>query len=189
MEINFISPEQAEIRRTNGERLHMIDVRSPAEYGLVHAAGARLYPLEDLQPKKIATELGISAKMPAVLLCAGGTRARKAAERFHAEGIPHCLVVEGGTKAWEAAGLPVLRGKGMISIERQVRIGAGTMIVLGWVLGWQVDPRWFFLSGFIGPGLIFAGLTDWCGMGLLLAKMPWNRSKALACKLKSSPQA
>lgn len=187
MEITLISPEEAEVRRVNGEKLHLIDVRSPAEYGLIHATGARLYPLEDLQPKKIAMELGISSKMPAVLLCAGGTRARKAAERFHKEGIPDCLVVEGGTKAWEAAGLPVFRGKGMISIERQVRIGAGTMIVLGLVLGFQVNPRWFYLSGFVGTGLIFAGVTDWCGMGLLLAKMPWNRSKPLACKMKSSP--
>ena len=184
MEINLISPVQAEGRRAKGETLALIDVRSPAEYGAVHATGARLYPLDDLQPKKIAAELGISAQVPAVLLCAGGNRARKAAEKFHAEGIPHCLVVEGGTKAWEAAGLPVVRGQGMISIERQVRIGAGTMVLLGVLLGSWVDPLWFLLSGFVGAGLIFAGITDWCGMGLLLAKMPWNQAKTVACQLK-----
>ena len=105
-------------------------------------------------------------------------------QKFHAEGIPHCLVVEGGTKAWEAAGLPVVRGQGMISIERQVRIGAGAMVLLGVVLGAWVDPYWFFLSGLVGAGLIFAGVTDWCGMGLLLAKMPWNQAKPVACQLK-----
>ena len=184
MSVETISAVLAEERRQRGEGLHFVDVRSPAEYHAVHATGAKLYPLDTLDPKGIASELGISAQAPAVLLCAGGNRARKAAEKFHAEGIPHCLVVEGGTKAWEAAGLPVVRGKGMISIERQVRIGAGTMVLLGVVLGAWVDPFWFFLSGFVGAGLIFAGVTDWCGMGLVLAKMPWNQTKPVVCALK-----
>ncbi len=183
MEIALIPAVQAEARRSRGEPLALVDVRSPAEFLSVHAAGALLFPLDDLQPKKIAVELGISEHHPVVLLCASGNRARKAAENFHAEGVPHCLVVEGGTKAWEAAGLPVVRGKGMISIERQVRIGAGSMVLLGLFLG-LVDPRWYLLSGFIGAGLVFAGITDWCGMGLLLAKMPWNRAKPGCCQLK-----
>ncbi len=184
MEINLISPAQAEARRLKGDSLALVDVRSPAEFQSVHATGARLFPLDDLQPKKIAAELGISERQPVVLLCAGGNRARKAAEKFHAEGIPHCLVVEGGTKAWEAAGLPVVKAKGAISIERQVRIGAGTMVLVGVLLGAWVDPFWFYWSGFVGAGLIFAGITDWCGMGLLLAKMPWNQAKPIACQLK-----
>ena len=184
MEIQIISPTLAQERRSKGENLAFVDVRSPAEFESVHATGAKLYPLDSLDPKRISSELGISSQTPVVLLCAGGNRARKAAEKFHAEGIPHCLVVEGGTKAWEAAGLPVVRGKGAISIERQVRIGAGTMVLLGVVLGSWVDPLWFFLSGFVGAGLIFAGITDWCGMGMLLAKMPWNQAKPVACQLK-----
>ena len=164
--------------------MHFVDVRSPAEYEAVHAKGAKLYPLDELDPKRVSAELGVSAETPVVLLCAGGNRARKAAEKFHAEGIPHCLVVEGGTKAWDAAGLPVVRGKGAISIERQVRIGAGMMVLLGVLLGSWVDPLWFFLSGLVGAGLIFAGITDWCGMGMLLAKMPWNQAKPVACQLK-----
>ena len=108
MEIVTITPIRAEEKRAKGEGLHFVDVRSPAEYEAVHATGAKLYPLDTLDPKRVATELGISAQAPVVLLCAGGNRARKAAEKFHAEGIPHCLVVEGGTKAWEAAGLPVV---------------------------------------------------------------------------------
>jgi hypothetical protein len=63
----------------------------------------------------------------------------------------------------------------MISIERQVRIGAGTLVLTGVLLGAYVDPAFYGLSGFIGAGLIFAGVTDWCGMGLLIAKAPWNR--------------
>ena len=186
MEIIVARPEQLEARRLAGERMHFVDVRSPEEFQRVHVTGALLYPLDGLQPKKIAIELGISAQSPAALLCAGGTRALRAAEKFLAEGIPHCLVVEGGTKAWEVAGLPVVRGQGVISIERQVRIGAGTMVLLGVLLGSRVDPLWFFLSGFVGAGLIFAGVTDWCGMGLLLAKMPWNQSSVGAEKIRPS---
>ena len=186
MKIVLIRPEQVEARRLAGERMSFVDVRSPEEFQRVHVTGALLYPLNGLQPKKIAIELGISAQSPAALLCAGGTRARRAAEKFLAEGIPHCLVVEGGTKAWEAAGLPVVRGQGVISIERQVRIGAGTLVLLGVLLGSWVDPFWFFLSGFVGAGLIFAGVTDWCGMGLLLAKMPWNQSPGGAGKIRPS---
>lgn len=184
MEILTITPAGAEERRAKGEGLRFVDVRSPAEYKAVHVTGAELYPLDTLDPRRVAADLGISAQAPLVLLCAGGNRARQAAEKFHAEGIPHCLVVEGGTKAWEAAGLPVVRGKGAISIERQVRIGAGMMVLVGVLLGSWVDPLWFFLSGLVGAGLIFAGITDWCGMGLLLAKMPWNQAKTVACQLK-----
>jgi len=184
MEIILISPTQAEARRAKGENLAFVDVRSPAEFEAIHATGAKLHPLDVLDPKRIVSELGISKQQPVVLLCASGNRARKAAEKFYAEGVPHCLVVEGGTKAWEAAGLPVVRGKGAISIERQVRIGAGLMVLLGVLLGSWVDPLWFFLSGFIGAGLVFAGITDWCGMGMLLAKMPWNQAKPVGCQLK-----
>jgi hypothetical protein len=82
--------------------------------------------------------------------------------------------------------LPVTNGKGVISIERQVRIGAGTIVLAGVLLGHYVHPWWYFLSGFIGCGLIFAGITDWCGMGLLLAKMPWNQAKPKAIGFNGS---
>ena len=82
--------------------------------------------------------------------------------------------VEGGTQAWDAAGLPVIRGQKAISLERQVRIAAGSLVLTGAVLSHWVHPWWIGLSGFVGAGLIFAGITDTCGMGLLLARMPWN---------------
>lgn len=93
-----------------------------------------------------------------------------------AAGYSGIHVVEGGTQGWVAAGLPVVSlGKKSISIERQVRIGAGILVLLGIVLGFMVHPGFFVLSGFIGAGLVFAGVTDWCGMALLLARAPWNR--------------
>ena len=77
--------------------------------------------------------------------------------------------------AWQAAGLPVNRGQAGLSLERQVRIAAGVLVLSGVVLGTWVDPAFYGLSGFVGAGLIFAGVTDWCGMGLLLARAPWNQ--------------
>ena len=186
MSADRISPLQVVSRIKNGEKIHLVDVRSPAEFQAVHAEGAILCPLDTLNPRRLAEQLGLSSTAPAALLCASGNRAKKAAEKFFSEGIPHCLVVEGGTHAWEAAGLPVTKGKGVISIERQVRIGAGTVVLAGVLLGHYVHPGWYFLSGFIGCGLIFAGITDWCGMGLLLAKMPWNQAKPKAVGFNGS---
>jgi len=183
MSADRISPLQVVSRIKNGEKIHLVDVRAPGEFNAVHAEGAILCPLDNLNPRQLAQQLGLSSTAPAALLCASGNRAKKAAEKFFSEGIPHCLVVEGGTHAWEVAGLPVTKGKGVISIERQVRIGAGTMVLVGVLLGHYVHPGWYFLSGFIGCGLIFAGTTDWCGMGLLLAKMPWNQTKQKNCRI------
>jgi hypothetical protein len=75
------------------------------------------------------------------------------------------------------AGLPLVRGKKAISLERQVRITAGTLVLLGTVLGWLVHPAFIGLSAFVGGGLVFAGITDTCGMGMILAVMPWNQVK------------
>jgi rhodanese-related sulfurtransferase len=85
-------------------------------------------------------------------------------------------VIEGGTEAWASLGLPVEgTGRKTISIERQVRIGAGALVLTGVILGFLVNPGYFSLSAFVGAGLLFAGITDWCSMGLLLARAPWNR--------------
>jgi rhodanese-related sulfurtransferase len=83
--------------------------------------------------------------------------------------------VEGGTLAWEAAGLPVVRGQKVISLERQVRIVAGFLVLVGALLAMTVHPYFAGLSAFVGAGLMFAGITDTCGMGMLLARMPWNQ--------------
>ena len=176
MSAGLMSPLQVVTRIKNGEKIHLVDVRSPGEFNAVHAEGAILCPLDTLNPRQLAQQLGLSSSSTAALLCAAGNRAKKASEKFLAEGIPYCLVVEGGTQAWEAAGLSVIKGKGVISIDRQVRIGAGSLILTGVLLGYFIHPVWYFLSGFVGFGLIFAGITDWCGMGLLLAKMPWNQT-------------
>ena len=112
---------------------------------------------------------------PLYMICRSGSRGRQACEKFLAAGYHNVVNVEGGTLAWERAGLPVVRGKKAISLERQVRIAAGSLVVLGTALGAFVHPGFLGLAAFVGAGLVFAGITDTCGMGMLLARMPWNR--------------
>jgi rhodanese-related sulfurtransferase len=152
--------------------LAVIDVRTPAEYEEVHVAEARLHPLERLN----AAGLDLSKAAPVYVLCRTGGRAAQAARKLEEAGFTQAIVVKGGTQAWIDAGLPVVRGeRKVISLERQVRIAAGSLVLTGVVLGFTVHPGFFGLSGFVGGGLIFAGITDWCGMGLLIARAPWNR--------------
>jgi rhodanese-related sulfurtransferase len=113
-----------------------------------------------------------------VLVCRSGKRAEQARRKLAAAGCGNLAVLEGGVTAWEQAGLPVKRGKAVLSLERQVRIAAGLLVLAGVVLGFLVHPGFFGLSAFVGAGLTFAGLTDWCGMAQLLAKMPWNQRAA-----------
>jgi rhodanese-related sulfurtransferase len=174
MSIATISPTDLQARIARGEKPLLVDVRSPAEHAAVHVPGVVLMPLERLDPQSFPRDGGT-----AYLLCQAGGRATRAAETLTSAGIT-CCVVTGGTSAWAAAGLPVNRGRGVISIERQVRIGAGLVVVIGVTLGLSVHPGFVGLAGFVGAGLIFAGITDWCGMGLLLAKAPWNQRTVTA---------
>jgi hypothetical protein len=90
--------------------------------------------------------------------------------------------VDGGTLACEAAGLPLVRGKRTLSLDRQVRIAIGLLVLLGAVLGWTVHAAFVALSAFCGAGLIFAGITDRCPLAMAIARMPWNRaSQAKSC--------
>ena len=150
----------------------LIDVRTPVEFAEVHVSQARSVPLDELKPGS----LQLPKDQPVYLLCRGGQRAAKAADKFAKEGFAQPVVVEGGTLAWIAANLPVTRGTTkVISLERQVRIVAGAIVLTGVLLARCVNFNFIWLSGFVGAGLVFAGITDFCGMGLFLAKMPWNR--------------
>lgn len=160
----------------------LLDVRTPVEFAQTHVPGSTLLPLSHLQAKTVAE---LAAGRPVYLLCQTGNRARQAADIIEKAGLNSATVIQGGMNAWEAAGLPVQRGRATMSLERQVRIAAGTLVFLGVILGFFVHPAFFGLSGFVGAGLVFAGLTDTCGMGLLLARMPWNTGSSCsgaACK-------
>jgi rhodanese-related sulfurtransferase len=177
MSVPTITPNELEALRRQGRTIELIDVRTPVEYREVHAEPARLVPLDALDPKALMEARNGTRDEPLYLICRSGSRGRQACERFHAAGYTNVVNVEGGTQAWEQAGLPVVRGKKGISLERQVRIAAGALVVLGTALGAFVHPAFLAVAAFVGAGLIFAGVTDTCGMGMLLARMPWNRAE------------
>lgn len=156
----------------------VIDVRLPAEFREAHASIARNVPLDTLDPDKVIAGRTAKTSDPLYVICQSGSRSRTACEKFLAAGFSQVVSVEGGTRSWDAAGLPVIRGKKTVSLERQVRIAAGFLVLLGVVLGWIVHPWLVGLSAFVGAGLMFAGITDTCGMAMLLAKMPWNQTGA-----------
>jgi rhodanese-related sulfurtransferase len=173
-----ISPSQLADFLRSGRRLTLIDVRTPAEFGEVHVDVAHNMPLDRLDPQQVAALAGDG---PVYFVCKSGNRSQKACEKLLAAGVKDVVSVEGGTTACEAAGLPVVRGRKVMSLERQVRIAAGSLVAIGAALAaFGPDPLWkdigAGLAGFVGCGLVFAGVTDTCGMAMLIARMPWNQS-------------
>ncbi len=150
----------------------VVDVRTPVEFRATHLEESKLRPLVSLDPATVEAE---AEGRPIVVICQSGARSRVAVQRLEAAGLEDVGVLEGGIEAWERAGLPVIRGVGAVSLERQVRIGAGALVVTGVALGLVLHPGWTLLSGFVGAGLIFAGITNTCGMAMVLARMPWNQ--------------
>ncbi len=155
--------------------LDLIDVCSPAEFEGVHLACARYIPLDCLDPADLLRSRRGAPGEPLYVICRTGARGRQARARLLQAGVPRVLNVEGGTQACVDAGLAVVRGRKTIGLERQVRIAAGSLVLVGVALGWFVHPGFLALAAFVGAGLVFAGVTDYCGMALLLARMPWNR--------------
>jgi len=178
MAIATISPPDLAARLKRGEAHDLIDVRTPVEYREVHVDIARNVPLDQLDPAALMEVRNGSANEPLYLICRSGSRGQQACEKFLKAGFTNVVNVEGGTMACVEAGLPVTRGKSTISLERQVRIAAGLLVVAGSALGYFVHPYWIGLAAFIGAGLTFAGITDTCGMGMILARMPWNQVDA-----------
>lgn len=173
-----ITPKQLSEIRSSGKKVHLIDVRTPAEFQEVHADLARNIPLDRLNVQSLQNERNGSTDEPLYFICRSGARGQQACSKFEAAGVSNVVNVEGGTLAWDAANLPVVRGKKVISLERQVRIAAGSLVLVGATLGAFVHPGFIGLAAFVGAGLVFAGITDTCGMGMLLARMPWNQVSA-----------
>lgn len=150
----------------------MIDVRTPAEFRSVHATGALNHPMESFD----CDQVDFPEDQEIHVICQAGGRSMKISEKLEAGGFSNIVNIEGGTSAWQSSGLPVVVGRKVMSLERQVRIAAGSLIVIGALIGQFVHPAGFGLSAFVGAGLVFAGVTDTCGMGMMIAKMPWNRA-------------
>ncbi len=176
--MKIITPKELSLRLTDQPDLPLVDVRTPVEFDATHVKQAVNFPLDELSPQALITSGKLPGDQPVYILCRSGQRAAKAAEKFFKEGYENAVVVEGGTLAWIEAGLPVEDGPGkVVSLERQVRIGAGSLVLTGVLLGHFIHPGFYGIPAFVGSGLIFAGVTDWCGMGLLLAKAPWNKRR------------
>lgn len=162
----------------------LLDVRTPVEFQSSNIAGSKLVPLDQLRADAFANETGKDARC--VVICAKGGRASNAAKQLAAAGMTNLQVLEGGITAWEAAGLPVQSsGKKVMALDRQVRIAIGVLVLTGFTIGHWIHASGFWLCAFMGAGLIFSGVTDFCGLALLLAKAPWNRGSACGCGAKA----
>jgi rhodanese-related sulfurtransferase len=170
-----VSPRELSRLLAEGCSLEMFDVRTPAEYAAEHVPGARLIPLDELDAAAFLRQRGPGGQ-PIYVLCQSGSRARRAIEMFERAGFHGCVLVEGGTQAWIDAGLPVNRGKSkVLPLMRQVQLTVGFVSAVGAALALAVNPWFAVVPLLAGCGLLFAGLSGFCGLALLLAKMPWNR--------------
>jgi rhodanese-related sulfurtransferase len=169
MTLPKLSPAEAQRLVAGGARL--IDIRGRDEFARARAPGAENRPLDQLEP--------LGGDAPVVFLCRSGMRTSGNAARLAGCCSGEAYILEGGLDAWKAAGLPVEEDRGQpVELMRQVQIAAGTLVLIGVVLGYLVSPVLFGLAAFVGAGLVMAGTTGWCGMARLLATMPWNRRTA-----------
>ena len=177
-----ISAEELKKFAGRGEA-QWVDVRSASEYAAGHVPGAINIPMEQIEAR-----LGdLRPDCPIVLICQSGVRARLTAALLETRRTD-VTVLDGGTSAWVKAGFPVVVSAATRwALERQVRLVAGLLVLIGAVLALTVNPLWLYLSGFVGLGLVFAGLTNICAMASLLCKMPWNRSRRLRPAATSVP--
>nr|MCV4210432.1 rhodanese family protein [Roseomonas sp. SXEYE001] len=156
----------------------LVDVREPDEHARERIPGATSLPLSRLKE----AELAAPGSKPVLFHCRSGARTQGNAPQLAAKaGLREAYVIEGGLEAWKCAGLPVAEDRRQpLELMRQVQIAAGSMVLLGVLLGTAVSPWLYGLSAFVGAGLVFAGVTGTCGLARLLRLMPWNRARGAA---------
>ncbi|WP_395398709.1 rhodanese-like domain-containing protein [Arthrobacter sp. UC242_113] len=172
--ITALAPETLHSWVTERQDLVVIDVRSAAEFESMHIRGSYNVPLPLLSEHtdELATRLGSRV----VLVCQSGARAEQARQRLAGSGIDTAYVLTGGVPGYAASGGDVVEGKARWDLERQVRLAAGSLVVLGLAGGKFVSPRIRTLAGVIGAGLTFSAATNTCAMGRAISAMPWNRA-------------
>lgn len=178
--ISTQSPSEVAEQLTK-QGVQLIDVRTPVEFRELHAVGAKNVPLDTLNPKELLATRNGDSDEPLYFICKSGSRGEMACKKLHAAGFTNVINVAGGSEAWAQVGLPVNRGKKAVSLERQVRITAGVIVLIGALLALFVNPYFAAIPAFVGAGLAFAGITDTCAMGMMIAKMPWNQVKNDEC--------
>lgn len=170
----------------NNNNLTIVDVRSHAEIETEHLKPCHPLPLQDLDQNSFdallqKVEQNSQACDQVYLMCQSGKRAEMAVEKLNDNTTCQLIIIEGGMNAVKSAGANIHKGtRNVISLERQVRIAAGVLVMTGVALGYLVNPTFFYLSGFVGAGLTFAGITDTCGMAMVLARLPWNKASSSA---------
>lgn len=158
---------------SHNRSVDFVNVCTPAEYNEKHIPGVRNVPLSDIEKRKAEFE----GKETIYLHCRSGNRSRQAIEKLRDLGVKAELVnVEGGIMAWGEAGFMTRSLTNRMPIMRQVLLGAGALVLLGSLATYHFGPSFILITGFVGAGLTFSGLTGWCGMAFLLSKMPWNRA-------------
>ena len=170
---SLLAPELLARQLNQQPELRLLDVRTAGEYESAHIAGAYNVPLDTLAEH--AREIQSQVTVPVVLVCQSGSRARRAEDTLKAAGMPNLHVLEGGMNAWFANGYPVRSRRPRWSLERQVRTVAGTLVASGALLALAQNPWFALVPAIVGSGLVFSGVTDTCGLGLLLSRLPYNR--------------
>ena len=175
MSLPTISPTEARRRLADGSAI-LVDIREPMEHAREAIPAARLHSLSTLDAGALSA--GGGANKPAVIFhCQSGRRTGDNAPLLKACGGPEVYILEGGLSGWKAAGFStnIDRSK-PIELQRQVQIVAGALVLVGVLLAWLVSPLFILLSASVGTGLVFAGVSGWCGLASVLAVMPWNRA-------------
>ncbi|WP_066269526.1 rhodanese family protein [Hydrogenophaga palleronii] len=174
MSLKPLSPQAAQALLNQGAVL--VDIRGADEHARERIARARHVPMDRLQ----GGGLSVDGATAVIFHCRSGNRTQVNAPTLAACAACDAYVLEGGLDAWKKAGLPVVTDASQpLELQRQVQIAAGSLIVIGAVLGATVSPWFHALSGFVGAGLVFAGASGFCGLARVLMRMPWNR-RALA---------
>jgi rhodanese-related sulfurtransferase len=150
----------------------ILDVRTPGEFEGVHIAGAYNVPLDLL--REHSDEIRTHLDDHVVLVCRSGQRAAQAEQTLHDTGLTNVHILDGGMNSWEAGGFSVKRGAQRWDLERQVRLVAGSIVALS-ILASIFVPGFKWVALFIGSGLVFAAVSNTCTMGMMLAKLPYNR--------------
>ncbi len=167
-------------KRAVGGIQHVVDVRSPDEHAHKHIPGSVLMPLGELESH--LSEFPREGDV--YIICQSGNRSSQACHRLGELGLSNVISVDGGIKAFEKAGGELASFSSVIPLMRQVQIAAGLLTLLGVILSLFVHSAFIYLSGFVGVGLIFAGVTGYCGLARLLGNMPWNRKAAPSLSTK-----
>lgn len=178
MKTNNPSISSPELKSLLSTGCCLVDVREPVEHAEHHIDGAKHIPLGQLE-KRIGE---IDRDAPVVVMCRGGKRGMEALKKLEGLGFKDVKNLEGGILAWEEAGHAVNQSdKKVFPLMQQVQLTIGIGVLIGAVLALTVHPYWVFLCAFFGAGLTMAGSTGWCGLALLMSKMPWNRVASQSC--------